>query len=351
MRKLRQYLLGKEGVTNYYHVVSRVAGRELVFGDEEKEQFRRLLVRQLRFSGLKAIAWCCMGNHFHLLLEVPDRVSSLEGWGEEDYLRRLKFLADEEHTKGILRDIAMWKRNGARDEITRIANLVKARLFDLSRFMQELKHKFSVWFNKRHGRKGTLWEERFKSVLLEGPDVSEMGNHAVKMVSGYIDLNPVRAGIVEDPKDYRWCGYATAVAGIRASRIGVAKALGRGARSPWRQTASEYRRLLFAAGLERAGGCTAAGYVQARRGFTREQAERVYQDGGELPLHVVLRCQVRYFSDGVALGSREFLEDYFEARPGMFGSSRKSGPRKMKGANWEGLMSIRDLVVDVITPA
>ena len=41
------------------------------------------------------------------------------------------------------------------------------RAVDLSRFMQEFKHKFSTWFNHRHGRRGTLWEERFKSVLTE----------------------------------------------------------------------------------------------------------------------------------------------------------------------------------------
>lgn len=52
----------------------------------------------------------------------------------------------------------------------------------------------------------TLWAERFKSVLVEG-----FGN-ALETVAAYIDLNPVWAGIVEDPKDYRFCGYAEAVA-------------------------------------------------------------------------------------------------------------------------------------------
>ncbi len=48
-------------------------------------------------------------------------------------------------------------------------------------------------------------------------------------------------------------------------------------------------------------------------------------------------------SDGVALGSRAFLDDFFEMRKEMFGPARTSGARKMKGADWEGLMSIRDL--------
>ena len=55
-----------------------------------------------------------------------------------------------------------------------------------------------MWFNKRENRKGTLWEERFTSVL-EG----ELATLSV--MSAYIHLNPVRAGLVQDPKDYRWC--------------------------------------------------------------------------------------------------------------------------------------------------
>ncbi|KAB2648575.1 MAG: hypothetical protein DVB27_00390 [Verrucomicrobia bacterium] len=40
-------------------------------------------------------------------------------------------------------------------------------------------------------------------------------------MAAYIDLNPVRADIVSDPKDYRWCGYGAAVAGVKAERTGL----------------------------------------------------------------------------------------------------------------------------------
>ncbi|MFK5921191.1 MAG: transposase, partial [Verrucomicrobiota bacterium] len=73
MRKTREFLLGEVGQTNYYHVVSRTAGKYKLFGDDEKEAFRYILMRQLKFSGLRALAWCFMDNHFHLLLEVPDK--------------------------------------------------------------------------------------------------------------------------------------------------------------------------------------------------------------------------------------------------------------------------------------
>jgi hypothetical protein len=87
---------------------------------------------------------------------------------------------------------------------------------DVSVFMKELKQRFSKWFNKERNRFGTLWAERFKSVLVEDqPGV-------VQTVAAYVDLNPVRAGLVKDPKDYRWCGYAEAVGGNETARRGLA---------------------------------------------------------------------------------------------------------------------------------
>jgi putative transposase len=51
-------------------------------------------------------------------------------------------------------------------------------------------------------------------------------------MAAYIDLNPVRADIVSDPKDYRWCGYAAAVAGVKAERtgLGIVAAAARGSK-------------------------------------------------------------------------------------------------------------------------
>ena len=80
-------------------------------------------------------------------------------------------------------------------------------MWDVSGFMKSLKGRFTQWYNRRHGRKGTLWEERFKRVLVEGSGTT------LAAMAAYIDLNPVRAGLVADPKDYRWCGYGEALGG------------------------------------------------------------------------------------------------------------------------------------------
>jgi len=82
-------------------------------------------------------------------------------------------------------------------------------------FMKMLTQRFTMWYNRRRGRKGTLWEERYKSLLVQGEEKSLLA------VAAYIDLNPVRAEMVDDPKDYRWCGYGAAVAGAADARWGM----------------------------------------------------------------------------------------------------------------------------------
>jgi hypothetical protein len=75
------------------------------------------------------------------------------------------------------------------------------RMYEVSEFMKTLKQRFTMWFNRCQERRGTLWEERFKSILVEESE------NALIMIASYIDLNAVRAGIVSDPKDYRYGGY------------------------------------------------------------------------------------------------------------------------------------------------
>jgi putative transposase len=91
------------------------------------------------------------------------------------------------------------------------SQLIRKRFCDLSCFVKELKERFSRWFNKHHERRGTLWMERFKSVLVEDGE-------ALRTMALSIDLNPVRAGLAKDPKDYRWTGYGEATGGNKRAR-------------------------------------------------------------------------------------------------------------------------------------
>lgn len=70
----------------------------------------------------------------------------------------------------------------------------------LSRLMQAVGRRYVLWFNKRHARTGTLWEGRFRSSVIES-------ERYLFACSRYIELNPVRAGLVAEPADYRWSSY------------------------------------------------------------------------------------------------------------------------------------------------
>jgi putative transposase len=72
---------------------------------------------------------------------------------------------------------------------------------NLSKGMHRLLSRYAQRFNRRHGRRGHLFQERFKSVLVEE------ATHAT-VLTRYIALNAVRAGFCERPEQWRWCSYA-----------------------------------------------------------------------------------------------------------------------------------------------
>ena len=108
----------------------------------------------------------------------------------------------------------------------------------------------------------------------------------------------------------------------------------------WRDVGPRYRKILFGIGEEHSAGA----------GLSREEVAKVWNAGGKLTLAQLLRCRVRYFSDGLAVGSAGFLEKVFAAQREAFGALRRSAARKLKGGSWGELRAARDLRVDVISP-
>ncbi len=80
-----------------------------------------------------------------------------------------------------------------------------------------------------------------------------------------------------------------------------------------------------------------------KRGFAAETSDEVLAGEGALARRVLVRARVRYFSDGVALGSKAFVDELFRQRKEGFGVKRLDGARKMRDVNWGGLMNLRDL--------
>ncbi len=342
-----------------YHCVSRIVDRRFIFNAAEKEFFVSSMRKLEAFLDVRVLTYCVMSNHFHLLVEVPSP-EEVERLTLESLRRRLPLLysgpalaeARAELDRAEAHDAS---RNGEGKGrsltssnmgpwVTQIIARYQARMGNLSAFFRELKWRFSMWFNARDGRTGALWEDRFKSVLVEGDE------RALMTVAAYIELNAVRAGIVGDPKDYRWCGYGEAVAGKKLARKNLACLHNRmrswqgDGRGPvdWRMVAAAYRVHLFGQGERRLGdGRTGQG---KRSGIDSADVIRVADhERGELPLHQLLQGRVRYFTDGAVIGSADFVDRVFNEHRERFGVKRKSGARRMRGANWNGLSSLRDL--------
>jgi REP element-mobilizing transposase RayT len=321
--------------TAYYHCVSRIVNRDFVLQRPEREMFTALMRMYEKLCQVRVVTFCVLSNHFHLLVEVPQRPEVMPG--EEEVLRIIAGSLGKTTAHLVRVQLQQLREAGAPEAAQRVLNSWTTRMWDISAFMKSLKQRFTQWFNKQHGRKGTLWEERYKSTLVEG------GGDALAMTAAYIDLNPVRAGLVKDPKDYRWCGYAQAVAGVVMARRGLevaSRAQLQGVR-PEQGLIEHYRRLLFTWGQAgKAGGK-----------ISREEARKVLSKGGRLPVAEVLRCKVRYFTDGAVLGSRGYVEAIFKAKRGRFGEKRQDGARKMRGLEApegkEGLFTLRDLRVRV----
>lgn len=187
-----------------YHCLSRVVDRRFVFGDREREQFRICMRMQESFTGCRVLAYCIMSNHFHLLLEVPPMAA--EGLSDQQLLSRLVAIYPEAAVAAVAKELADARAAGNESHVREIHERFTYRMHDLSEFMKTLLQRFTRWFNRTHQRKGTLWEERYKSVIVES-------GVAARIMAAYIDLNPVRAGMVRDPADYRWSSYGEAIGG------------------------------------------------------------------------------------------------------------------------------------------
>jgi len=329
---MRHARVKAEGV-GCYHVVSRIVDRTFRLDDAEKAIFRGTVRRAEAFCGVRVLTYAIMANHFHLLVEVPERTEV----DESELVRRMTILYGKAYAANAVRQWAEWRRTGALYLVEEQQNRLRARMFDISAFVKTVKQRYSMSYNGRHGRRGTLWEDRFKSVLVEN------AQSAKAAVAAYIDLNPVRAKIVADPKDYRWSGYGEACAGGKRARAGLAAVhASRWMEQPgdWRRAAKRYRILLYTAGEEKR---EAYGERVMRPGIASTEVDRVLEKGGKLTLQQALRCRVRYFTDGMALGSQAFVDNVFERNRRFFGPRRKGGARNMRFADWGELRTARAL--------
>ena len=309
-----------------YHVMTRTVNGAHLLDDVAKEVLRRQLWQIADFCGVQVCTFAIMSNHFHVLLLVPKKTEV----ADSELLRRYSVLYPQptRYQTACLDVIKEQLQRDGPDAVTWRQKQL-ALMGDVSAFMKLLKQRFSVWFNRTHDRYGTLWAERFKSVLIEGKP------GLMRTVAAYIDLNPVRAKIVADPKDYRFCGYAEALAGKSSAQAGLSQLFDDAQRRRWSDVHGGYRQMLFG---------TAAGPREQGGSISFEDYQQVVKDGGRLPLAAVLRCRVRHFSDGAVLGSKAFVAEQLVHYRRATGRRERTAPRILPAiTDWGDLTTLRGL--------
>jgi putative transposase len=288
-----------------YHCMTRTVNGERIMDDPAKEVLRKQLWQIADFCGVHILTHAILSNHFHVLVRVPQKQLP----SDAELLRRYQTLYPRptKHQRARLEVIQTQLATNS-PEASKWRHRQAALMGDVSQFMKLVKQRFSIWFNRSHQRYGTLWSERFKSVLVEPR------GKALETIATYIDLNCVRAGLATDPKDYRFCGYAEAVAGNAIAQAGLLSIFG----GPWFEAQATYRHWLFG---------TATEAREAEASIDAALLEKVIAEGGRLPLSTVLRCRIRYFTDGAVLGSKAFVETHLHAYRAVTGRRERTAVR------------------------
>jgi len=265
-RTRRLKIVGDEA---YYHIISKTVGGEYYLKDTEKEYLFSLVRRYSSLYFVKAIGFCIMSNHFHLLIKIINNSEI----SNDDVTARIgdfyKIKADEI----------------TEDQLQRY----RQKLTDISEYVKEIKVQFSRWYNKINDRKGYFWGDRFKSVLIED------GNALLNCLA-YIDLNPVRAKICNKPEDYRWCSIAYRLAMGEDCLLSFDGLEIKNTR--------EYIDFIYTAGRQERFGSDGQ---QAHQ----QQAKGKIADDGKVKLNI-WKHRIRYFSDTLVIGSKTFIESSYK---------------------------------------
>jgi len=280
-----------------YHVISRTALDGLPLGEVEKDELLRLIQRLSRVYFVEVLGFSILGNHFHIALRMHPGET-----GSDDEVRK--------------RFAIYYGSDGDRELTEGQIPAFRAKWASLSEYVREIKQTFSRYFNKTHGRRGFFWGERFKSVIVEDGDT-------VINLLAYVELNAVRAGIVERPESYRWCslGYHAQgrnKGGFLSLDFGLTAFGTMGDAERFRA----YRRFVYRVGSLPSGKGAAISEevlgTEEKKGFELRTVDR-------------FRYRTRYFTDSGVIGTKEFVSRWYRMFADPFSSRREKKPRPISG--------------------
>ena len=291
-----------------YHVMSRTALDGFPLKDVEKDFMLDLIKRFSSLYFTEILGFCLMGNHFHLLVKmIPEH-----HFTDEDIQKRFEafFGKSREFAEG---QIPYWRE----------------KLSSLSEFVREIKVGFARYYNRSHNRRGYFWGDRFKSVIVD------KGETLVNCLA-YIDLNPLRAGIVDRPEDYRWnsLGYHIQTEnkdkflstdfGLKEFNIKNKK-----------ERIRRYRRYVYEAGALGRPDKTKVQAIDAK--VVAEERKKDF----EISRIDRFRHRTRYFTDSGIIGSKKFVAENYQRFRHLFHSKHEKKPKSINGL--DGMYSLKRL--------
>jgi len=328
----------------YYHCYGRLQKTRPDFSAPDKELFLSHLKRASLLCQVRVLAFIVMDNHFHILVEVPSPPSH-----RPDAHALLEILSP-------LLSPSRWKHLKARwDHLSSQPHLAQQlqeslepyhrRMWDVSSFIKTLKESFSQELNRLHDLKGSPWDDRFGSVIVQG------SAQTLLMVASYVELNAVRAGIAPegDPALYRWSSLAMAMGGEPRSLEGITRLMGceaSGQSLDPKESLERYREVVYRRGAQELESVDEEG--RPMRGvIAAEKVREVIRNRGRVSVGEYVRCRVGYFVKGLVLGSREYVEEVLrDLGQKVSGRRQKRGAQRLEGVE-EELYSLRSYSPDL----
>ena len=295
--------------TAVYHVMSRTALDGFPLGDVEKDFMLELIRRYSVLYFVEILGFCLMGNHFHLLVKMFPEYK----YTDEDIKKRyVGFHGDD--------------RSFAYGQIPSL----REKLSNLSEFVREIKVGFARYYNRRHYRRGYFWGDRFKSVIVE------KGETLINCLA-YIDLNPVRAGLVDRPEEYRWnsLGYH-----IQTDNKDNFLSLDFGLQEfgilDTKERLRGYRRYVYEA------GAVDRSEIGQRKVIKEAVVKKERKKEYKICRVDRFRYRTRYFTDSGIIGTKEFVSANYHRFKDIFMSKNEKIPKAVSGL--EGIYSLKRLV-------
>jgi REP element-mobilizing transposase RayT len=348
-------LLPPVGIDQFTHLMSRTCSKTHFFEpDYNKKKFVDVMRRSEEFSGVQVLAYAVMPSHFHILLHTPETTEITD----KELFRRIRILYGSSYYHCFRKKYNGYKRKGNasfKNWWLPVRKKYTNRMYSTPAFMKTLKQRYACWFNTKYQRDGVFWGQRYKSVLIEN------NPGALFSMSTYIELNPVRAELIADSKDYLYCSYGAAYAGNRRARMAVVdlvnqfnssncppcKSLPRKEfNTKWIESRKWYREYIVEAGEE----VTDEKGNIIRKGYTHEQVENEIHKRGRMSFVDSLHSRVRYMTYGVVYGTQEFCSDFMKLFPDKFSKRVRENGIKMRKVGFNGLYTGRDLQVNTILP-